>query len=169
MSVPSTEILLDASSILNLVNGGTLDLVCELPHKFYVGPIVYGECTERQPCPELDEMISKGKIKLLAGGIIPVSVFASLHTKYGLGDGETECLAYGKVLNYKVCTDDRKARESVIAELSKLSLTGSLGLLKEAAEANLITCSDANKSLRTMKASGGFLPSIDATFFCPPS
>lgn len=165
MQIHSTEILLDSSSILNLVNSNSLEVICKLPYNFYIGPIVHGECT-KQPCLGLDQSISSGKIKVLPGATISVGQFYDLSSKYGLGDGETECMAYGKALNYTVCTDDGKARESVTEELTGKSLIGSIGLLKIAVDKNIIICEEAFEIYQAMIRAGGFLPKLDKEFFC---
>jgi predicted nucleic acid-binding protein len=165
MLARSTDIVIDTCSILNAINSNSLELICSLPFQFYIGPIVYGECT-KQPCPELERQLKSGKIKLLGGNIFPVSVFAGMSQKHNLGDGETECICYGKVLAYNVCSDDRKARDSITAELTTDYLVGSIGLLKIATEKSVISCVEAFSIYQIMKSKGAFLPHLASNYFC---
>lgn len=166
MLTRSTDIVLDTCSIVNMTNSNGHELICSLPYKFYIGPIVYGECT-KQPCPELEQLILEGKIIVLNGNIFPVSLFASLSIKYNLGDGETECICYGKALNYNVCSDDKRARNSITEELTSDYLVGSIGLLRIATEKVLIDCTQAYGMYQIMKSRGAFLPNLTANYFCP--
>lgn len=130
-----------------------------------MGPIVYDECT-RQACPELDKEIRDGKISMLDPSALSVSLFEDLLKKYGLGDGETECIAYGKTFEYAICTDDKTARSAAINECGQNRVTGSIGLLKVCSETNRMVCKEAYNSYLMMKNAGGFLPKLDTNFFC---
>ncbi|MEQ8364030.1 MAG: hypothetical protein RH948_14255 [Cyclobacteriaceae bacterium] len=162
----SHNIVLDTCCIFNLINGKTLNEVLLLPLNFYVGQIVYSECTT-QPCYELDDLLKSGKIKLLAD--VPVELFAKFNTKYQLGDGETECLVIGKIHNYVIGSDDKKARSCIIDELGESSLTGSIGLLKELKMKAIMACDKIFDSFTEMQKSGGFLPRISQDYFCESS
>jgi predicted nucleic acid-binding protein len=161
----STKIVIDTCSIFNAINSNSLGIILSLPYKFFIGPIVYGECT-KQPCPKLEAELKGNKIELLDPNLISVALFSSMSNKYKLGDGETECLCYGKTMNLYVCSDDRKARESITSELGSDYLIGTIGLLKISKEQSLITCPQAFTIYQEMKIKGAFLPELKPNFFC---
>jgi predicted nucleic acid-binding protein len=165
MLAPSTNIILDTCSILNMVNGNILSTICSLPYSFLIGPIVLDECT-KQSCPELVNEIEGSRITLLNGSSLPVSTFTTLSSQYGLGDGETECIGYAKTFTYHMCTDDQTARSASERELSKQRVFGSLRLIKDTAQRGIIDCNDAFGVYSKMKAMGGFLPKLQSNHFC---
>lgn len=165
MSAQLTNIVLDTCSLLNMVSGNVLAKICCLPYQFSIGPIVYDECT-KQPCMELEDEINKGRIAVLDGSGFSVGLFSQLLAKYGLGDGETECISYGSALGYAICTDDRLARESALKELGPQRVIGTIGLLKLTTTHHLTSCQESFKAYQLMVKYGGFLPKLKDDYFC---
>lgn len=161
------ETILDACSIINLTNSNYFDIILRLPErKWFVGQIVYEECNSgKNLLPELEQAIEDGYIILLSGEDIDALNYLHLLESYHLGDGETECLAYSLEKGFIVCSDDGKARKIISMELGIDKVIGSLGLMKEAVEENLLTTDKAKSAYETMLRKGGFLPDIPDDFF----
>lgn len=158
---------LDACTIIFLTNGNVLDVILKLQGRtWFVGQIVFDECRiDGKVIPELQKAVDDGRITLLDGSEIDAGDFLNLLQKHGLGDGETECVAYSILDGRVVCTDDRKARNVIIINLGQDKVIGSLGLLREAVNQGLLTSVDAMNAHNLMVSKGAFLPSISSNFF----
>ena len=158
---------LDACTIIFLTNGKVLDSILRLQGRtWFVGQFVLDEChKDGRVIPELQQAIDDGRITLLDGSEISAADFLNLLQRHGLGDGETECLAYSIFDGRVVCTDDKKARNIIISISGGDKVIGSLGLLKEAVKQGLLTSVDAMKAYNLMVAKGAFLPTIPSNFF----
>ena len=165
MSIQTVEIIFDACSLINLVNGRVLDKVLTLPNTSWsIGNIVHEECT-RIPFPELESEVSNGTIGLLDDSDIDAADFLDLLDLHKLGNGETECIAYASKFDYVVSTDDRKTRQVIERDLGKQKLTGSIGLLKRCVESDFLTAEEAKASYERMVVLGAFLPILDSDHF----
>jgi predicted nucleic acid-binding protein len=159
------KIIFDASSLINLVNGEGFDIVLAIQdHEFYLGPLVYSESGPGCEA-KIGRALGNKKLTLLDDNEATSSVFLDLLERFGLGDGETECLAFSVGTDFVVCSDDRKARQICEIIIGKEKVTGSLGLLREAVHLGLRTADEAFEIYIKMKTAGGFLPDIDLTFF----
>lgn len=153
--------LFDASSLLNLSNGGLLELVPQrLTVEMALGPQVFAEC--RTITDELESMIRNGLATLVDDDDIPATGFLNLFNKYGLGFGETECLALAKHHGWNLCCDDKRARRMVRAEVGPERLTGTMGLLTALVSGAVLTTSEAAAAHSRMILRGGFLPALPA-------
>jgi len=160
------KIILDACSIINLVNSSGLDSCAALERcDLFLGPIVFGECAEG-PAQILIDLIKSGEITQLSDDDIPIDNFLALLSEYNLGEGETECIAEALSLNYMVCTDDGRARKIAKLRLGDERVIGSARLLRWCVEEKLLVCRDANQQFAAMKNAGGFLPNVPDGFFC---
>lgn len=158
--------IFDASSVINLVNGGVFPTCLSLSARaFHIGPLVMGECVGCRQAVDL--AIAQQGLTALDSADLPASVFLRLAQAHGLGDGETECLAFATMRPFDVCCDDRRARSSVKAEIGEKRLTGSLGLLREAITAGALDQEHAFAAYELMKHLGGFLPAVRKEFFVP--
>ncbi len=154
-------IILDASAIINLINGGILDVILTLPdYKFAVGPQVLDECTQNRSAVRGMKVLF-----FLSDEDIPASLYFALLDQYQLGLGETECLAIASSHGGEVCTDDRKARKMCGAVLGPERVFGSARLMREAVAAKVLSTEDAINAYRKMRAAGAFLPAIPDTYF----
>lgn len=161
------KIILDACSVINLVNAAGLAACAELERcKLYVGPIVFGECSEGS-AQELVSLINSGHIHQLADDEIPIDIFLDMLTEHNLGEGETECIAGASLSDFIVCSDDGRARHIGRTVLGANKVVGSARLLKWCVEEEILICTQASTHFSTMKNMGGFLPTLSDAFFCP--
>jgi predicted nucleic acid-binding protein len=159
------DLIIDASSIINLDNAGALELVASLKnHILWVSPLVVGEC---QPtcAAELLRLERAGSFRFVDPDAISADSFLDLLEAHGLGDGETECLALCLGGPYVFCCDDGKARQTAITLFGAARVIGSLRLLKWCVADALATSELAFAMYREMKDAGGFLPEIQLEWF----
>ena len=152
--------IIDNCSLVNLANSNMLTLcVSNLPHAFYITPIVYNvECTTCKP--EVDHLLANGHLILL--NFVPsISEFSNLATNFSIDDGECESILACQTFNYAFVSDDNAARNCAEHILGLTNRTGSLGLIKQLVASGTIICSDAITAYNTMKRAGGFLPKIN--------
>lgn len=154
------RIVVDTCSLLNWVNGGAFDAIVSLPVTLYVvGPLVELESTTIAQI--LAQHFSSGKLVRLRNEDLDAAAFLDLVDKYGLGEGETECLAHALVSSdLIVCTDDRKARGIVTALLGRPRLTGTIGLLLRCFRNGGIKAEELRRSHEMMVEAGAFLPKL---------
>jgi len=153
--------ILDASAIINLINGGVLDVILSLPgYKFAVGPQALDECTQQRSA-----ILTLTSIVFLSDDDIPASLFFALLDQYQLGLGETECLALASRHGGEVCTDDRKARKMCAKVLGPERVFGSARLLREAVAAKVLSAEGAIGAYQAMRVAGAFLPEIPDAYF----
>lgn len=159
--------ILDACTITFLTNGNLLDIVLRIEGRtWYVGQIVFEECRYKgKIIPELEQAVNDGRITLLDDSTINAADFLNLLETHGLGDGETECLIHALSSDYVVCTDDKKARRVCASLLGQNRVVGTLTLIREAVESNLISSEGAMLAYQLMKSKGAFLPDVSADFF----
>lgn len=161
------ETILDACSVINLANSQLFESIIQLPkRKWVIGQIVYEECNDDENTViELEKAVSHGQIILLDGSDVDAVLYLDLLDKYNLGDGETECLTYALTHNFYVASDDKKARQAIETEVGSLKVIGSIGLLKEAVNTELISSVEAEMAYVNMKRKGAFLPNLPENFF----
>ena len=162
------DIILDTSSIINLINGCVFDRVLTMGgYQFYIG----GQLFNKEVLNEVQKiiveaLIAKNKIILLDSAVT-ASLIAELKAKYRLGLGETECMALCKSCGKAICTDDFKARKASFIELGESEVFGSLSLLKESVNNTVLSCLEVLTSYDLMIQKGAFLPKgLTADYFC---
>lgn len=161
------KIILDACSIINLVNATGLEACAGLERcELYVGPIVFGECSEGS-AQELISLINSGRILQLPDDEIPIDTFLDMLAEHNLGEGETECIAGASISDFIVCSDDGRARYIGRTLLGQNRVIGSARLLKWCVEEDILICTEASSHFSIMKDMGGFLPTLADAFFCP--
>jgi predicted nucleic acid-binding protein len=155
--------IIDASSLINVINGGVLLIVLRLPaRQFYVGQMVLAECGRQET--DIQQALTGG-LQLLDEESLSGKLFLELLAEHGLGLGETECLAFALSGSESICCDDRRARGVCAAKLGSARVLGTARLLRECVEAGLITADAAVASYESMRAKGGFLPELSRGFF----
>ena len=155
--------LVDASTLINLVNGGLCGRVLELPDiTFAVGPQVLEECKRQRA--SVDELLAKG-LRVLSDDNLPASLFFSLLSEHELGLGETECLALAIHTGGSVCTDDRKARKMCGAAIGSERVLGTAKLLRLCVLNGIIGTDEALGAYELMRSKGAFLPDVPHEFF----
>lgn len=151
--------ILDASTLLNLANGEVLSTVLRLPSvKFQVSAVVRDE--SRTIRDAIDVAVNAGHLELVDDKLISVARFVRAKAEWNLDNGETECILAASVLGCSVACDDKSARNVITRTLGNQHLTGSIGLLREAVKAGLLTQAEAYAAYQLMRGRGGFLPNI---------
>ena len=130
---------------------------------FFIGPIVVGECKKHRTF--LDELIEGRMITLLDDDAISASHYLKMLQQFGLGEGETECLAVCATSDFHMACDDKKARGAAITLFGDIRISGSLTLLKRCVQAGKLSSDEANRSVELMKRCGAFLPEVGKEFF----
>jgi predicted nucleic acid-binding protein len=159
------DLIIDASSVINLDNAGALDIVAKLEgHNFCLSPLVIGEC--HPTCAaKLAQLEQQGKIWFVDPEKVSAELFLQLLEDHELGEGETECLTLATGHPFVFVCDDAKARAVGAALLGAGRVLGSLRLLKWCVSAKIVTAVEAFGFYERMKAMGGFLPRIDQAWF----
>lgn len=158
------SIILDASSLINIINGEMLPaLVAALGEPFLVGPIVVGECAAQRRAVE--GSIKSGLLAPLDTSHLRASAFFALLAEHRLGAGETECLAFASSRPGVVSIDDRTARNKLAGILGRERITGTLGLLRRAVHSGALSHERGYVAYNQMLERGGFLPKLTAEAF----
>ena len=163
------NVILDASSVINLDNVSALDAACRLVRcRFWLTPLVVGEC-QPSSAAKLLELKTAGALGFVDDTAIPTELFLSLLAEYDLGEGETEALSVCHVLGYDLCCDDKRARRLANEILGDQRVIGSLRVLRWCVEEAFLDCTSAFQLFQGMRAAGGFLPRVSRPFFCEGS
>jgi predicted nucleic acid-binding protein len=158
-------IVLDASTLINLVNGEVFAVVLQIPNTtFLISDAVKKET--KSIASAVDEAVGSTLVKIIDDNLIPASRFADAKKAMNLGDGETECILAAEILSLSIACDDNAARTSATARLGRHRVTGSIGLLRNAVVNNLISCAQAYQAYELMKQRGGYLPNLRQDEFC---
>src|ERR1700755_1805691 len=105
------ELVIDASSIINLSNATALELVAQLNRcRLWVSPLVVGEC-EPTCAGIIVALQGQGRLNFVPPAQISAETFLDLLDAHQLGEGETECIALCSLHPYDFCCDDYRARE----------------------------------------------------------
>jgi predicted nucleic acid-binding protein len=157
---------MDACSVINLHNGGVLEVVCSIESiDVQIGPIAGGECSE-DCATALANLHEAGRLEYLEDTPIDADEFLEFVAQHKLGDGEAECIMLAELSETAtVCCDDMRGRRKTEAILGQDRLVGSLKLLKQAVTEGLFAADQAFAAYELMKGAGGFLPEIDAGYF----
>jgi predicted nucleic acid-binding protein len=158
------NVLFDSGSLINLAHGQVLGLLAKTPlYEGYVAPLVLGEC--KSIADDLAYLMAMGTLIQLPDLTMGTADFAALLAKHRLGAGETECLVMASTDGYVVSCDDGTARGVLSKSLGVEKVTGTLGLLIMAVQAELLSVSEAFASYQQMRALGGYLPALTGEEF----
>ncbi|MBI4536674.1 MAG: hypothetical protein HY712_01810 [candidate division NC10 bacterium] len=145
-------LLLDTTVLSNFVKIGQFDLLREIfPATIRIATQVYDELKAGGLDSAILEGIAAAWLRLVA----PESVReVSLYREYSqnLGAGESASLAIAICRSWALATDDRAARQA--ARSAGVPLTGSVGILIAAVQANVLTRAEGDKLLRDMRREG---------------
>jgi predicted nucleic acid-binding protein len=159
------DLIIDASSVINLDNVQALNLVTGLKGRtFWISPLVLGECNPACAA-EILRLEQSRRIRFVDPNNISAEVFLGYLENYNLGEGETECLVLCLGHPYVLCCDDHKARYIASHLLAPERIIGSLRLLKWCVFEGLMSPEEAFSLYDAMKASGGFLPEMPLAWF----
>jgi len=157
-------VVLDASTLINLDNGDALAQVLSIPDRsFHVSTEVLRE--SRTVAAAIKAAVEARKIALVDDNAIDANDYADAIAAWQLGPGETECILAARSLGCSVACDDGAARKVIRREIGAGRLTGTVGLLRDAIAAGLMTAEAAFESYQEMKCRGGFLPDLTLTDF----
>lgn len=160
-------VILDACTLINLVNGDALSTVAALPgREFQVSRVVREE--SKTVATAMQAAVDAGALKWVDDSTISAKQFADAKAEWNLDDGETECILAAEALGCLVASDDFAARSIITERLGASRLTGSIGLLRQAITANALTPKQALESYQLMRERGGFLPEMELAGFTPP-
>lgn len=159
-------VVLDASTLINLANGEVFAQIVLLPgHSFQVSAVVRQE--SRTVAKAIQAAVTRGDIEWVDDDAIDAKEFGSALADWGLGSGETECILAAKALSCSVACDDGAARRVIEREIGQCRMTGTVGLLREAVAAELLTPEAAFEAYQKMKRLGGYLPRLALADFKP--
>ena len=159
-------VVLDASTLINLANGEVLASVLSLRgRKFQVSQVVLSE--SRTVAIAIREAVRRGDLEWVHDEAIDADDFELALEEWGLGPGETECLLAAKSLGCSVACDDGAARTRIEREIGAARMTGTVGLLRDAVAAGILTPEAAFGAYQQMKRLGGYLPHLVLTDFQP--
>ena len=157
-------VILDASTLINLANGEVFaKIVSMAEHEFFVGAVVDQE--SRTVARAVLAAVTRGDIQRIDDNTIDADAFQAAVDTWGLGAGETECLLAATALGCSIACDDGAARRVIEREVGAASLTGSVGLLRQAVQAGVLSSDEAFAAYERMKRRGGYLPDIPRTGF----
>lgn len=157
-------VVLDASTLINLDNGNVLAKVLSLPGRtFQISPEVLRE--SRTVAQAIKAAVERGDIHMVDDTAIDAEEYEDARAVWELGPGETECILAAKAQGCSVACDDAAARKVIEREIGVPRMTGTVGLLREAVVAGLVSAEDAFKAYQQMKRLGGFLPTQSLTDF----
>lgn len=152
-------VVLDASTLINLDNGEAFAQVLSIPGRsFQVSAEVLRE--SRTVAVAIKTAVQQGQIALVDDNAIDAAEYEDAIAEWQLGPGETECILAAKSLECSVACDDGAARKVIRREIGVERLTGTVGLLRDAIAAGLMTAEAAFESYQQMKRRGGFLPDL---------
>jgi predicted nucleic acid-binding protein len=156
-------VILDASTLINLANGEVFAAIASLPGRsFKVSEVVRQE--SKTVARAIQIAIKRGDMAWVDADLIDAGEYEDALDSWGLGPGETECILAARVLGCSVACDDGAARR-VIKKNMDIQLTGSIGLLRDAVRAGLLTGPEAYDAFELMKRRGGYLPDLQTNDF----
>lgn len=160
------RIIIDSSTLINLINGETLMQVSLIPSLSLLicDNILEYEILNPVQKIYVETLIAASNLSLFKSDVT-LTEFSILKSKYDLGFGETECIAICKKHGFVIACDDNKARKCAIKEISHSRVIGSLYLIREAVRANIISAEKAKEIFMLIKTKGGFIPNISLTYF----
>jgi predicted nucleic acid-binding protein len=162
LPIPADQVLmiLDACTLINLVNGEVLAMVLGLPDdEFLVSPMVRDESSSIAQA--VDHAVQSGRLGYVDDDIIPANEFARAKREMRLGNGETECILAAERLGCHIACDDHQARLRATERLHDADrVTGSIGLLRRLCGANLMTPEQVLAAYNLMRSRGGYLPAL---------
>jgi predicted nucleic acid-binding protein len=157
-------IIIDASTLINLVNGEVLSRVFHLPGtRFLISGMVVDEA--KTIASVVTGAIKAGFLTLLDADIISMSDFTKAKAELNLGDGETECILAAAAIPCHFACDDRAARNCAKNRLNSAKVMGSIGLLQMTVTAAVLRPDEAMAAYTKMIVHGGYLPQLPSDHF----
>ncbi|MGS0997110.1 hypothetical protein [Rhodanobacter sp. UC4451_H18] len=160
-------VILDASTLINLANGGVLGDVLVLDgFEFLVGEAVLEEIPSI--AEEVEQVVATGLLRFVDDNVITAKAFSQAKREMRLGDGETECILAAGIMGCCIACDDKQARREAKARLDPEDrVTGSIGLLRALCAAGKASPHEALAAYQLMIERGGYLPEASLELFSP--
>ncbi|WP_415882618.1 PIN domain-containing protein [Neptuniibacter sp. QD34_54] len=142
----------DTNVIIDLEEGGVLELLFQLPHEFAVPDILYDEELHEQH----SHLIGLG-LQTLELSSDSMGYAMGLMENYG-GPSANDCfaLALAKQEDCPLVTGDKRLRKA--ADQEQVSKLGTIWLLEQLLEHNLVSIEEIDESVKKMKLAGSRLP-----------
>lgn len=157
-------IIIDASTLINLVNGEVLPHVFHLPGtRFLISGMVIDE--SKTIASVVKGAIDAGFLDLVDGDLISMSDFIKAKAELNLGDGETECILAAQAIPCHFACDDKAARNCAKNRLHSDNVIGSIGLLQMTVKSAVLGPDEAMTAYTKMIEHGGYLPSLPFDHF----
>jgi len=165
-----TKTILDATAWLNFARADAIDmLVKAMSGRCAVGLLVekremlhWPSASARAGKPfSFKPFLEAGDLELAIMSQAEMTHFHETKTRYHLGDGETEALVIALGRGWRVATDDGSARKRFGGHNPPVTLTRTIGLLRELVQGGVITKTEATTMLHLMRGRGGRLPNED--------
>jgi predicted nucleic acid-binding protein len=161
--------LFDASTTINLLNGELFDkIISQDDRAWAIGPVCLEECAkdDGQAGETLRRLVAEKRLVQLDDSKLSAVRYAAILEEHGLGEGESECLAFAELdSDMVVLCDDKRARAVLSRQLGAVRVSGSLGLLKNAVASGSLAAEAAMDAYLKMRSAGGFLPDIPDAYF----
>lgn len=160
-------VILDASTLINLANGGVLgDVLALNEFEFLVGEAVIEEIPSI--AEEIKQVVAIGLLRFVDDNVITATAFSQAKQEMQLGDGETECILAAALMGCCIACDDKQARRAAKTRLKPEDrVTGSIGLLRALCAAGRISPEEALAAYQLMIERGGYLPEASLELFSP--
>jgi len=137
---------------VDLWNGGILQLVLRLPHKFLLPDVIAEECEE----PPGELLLSLG-FTAVSLDVEEIDLVTDYSSRFGqLSVKDCFALAYSKVHGHILLTGDKSLRSA--AEKERVDPHGVLWLLDEMVSKNILSGPHAIEALNKMRESESWLP-----------
>lgn len=157
-------IILDASTLINLANGEVFAAIVSLPgRRFMVSEVVRQE--SKTVARAIEAAVQDGDLEWVDADLIDFREYQAALDAWGLGEGETECILAALAIGCQVACDDGTARKIIKRTMPEFQFTGSIGLLKDAVAAHVLTPEQAYDAFKLMKSRGGYLPEFGPETF----
>jgi predicted nucleic acid-binding protein len=144
------RLVIDTVTISNFIKVGKLNLICELYRSnLYVTEAVLIELENGNT--DITGWIRDSKIKQ---AMFDYDMAIQKDLPEDLADGEISCIVYGLKTNCAIATDDKVARRAIRDICEHRKLTGTVGLLDELVQEELITRQHAKELLEEMIEKG---------------
>lgn len=158
---------IDTCCLINLINSGLLPrIVAATGRSFQFQGLVEDELVSHRAVVE--SLVKTGLLTRISGAGFSASEVGAIALRHNIGVGESECIAICLKTGVLLASDDRRARNAGISELSKNRVTGSIGLLRDTVQSGLIEAGEAAEAVICMRSAGAFVPNLGSQFFQAP-
>lgn len=152
--MPRKLLISDANILIDIEVGGLLDQMFKLEYEFGVSDVLYQQELKEQH-PKLEDL-GLIPLELHAESVARVAMLAAQYRESGVSTNDLFALALAQQEQTTLLTGDAKLKRICIKE--KISVHGTVWLVGEMLEANVIEHKTANEAYEKMRNSGRRLP-----------